>query len=181
VQISMISSEAYKWHAVYTKSRNEKQVAQLIQKKGIDAYLPLQKKLKVWSDRKKWVEEPLIRSYVFVRVCEREYYEVLNIQGVVKYVTFNSKAAPIPDWQIDAMKKVVASDLPVSFSTDFFKKDEQIKIESGPLMGFKGTVVMDSHMKKKVAIHIHSIGLSMLVQIDPSFLKRARSNKAKKA
>jgi transcriptional antiterminator RfaH len=94
----------------------------LIQKKGIDAYLPLQKKLKVWSDRKKWVEEPLIRSYVFVRVCEREYYEVLNIQGVVKYVTFNSKAAPIPDWQIDAMKKVVASDLPVSSVQTFLKK-----------------------------------------------------------
>ena len=56
------------WFAVYTKSRNEKKVYERLIDEGYEAYLPLQKRLKQWSDRKKWVEEPLLRSYVFVKI-----------------------------------------------------------------------------------------------------------------
>ena len=55
------------WYALYTKSRNEKKAHSALVSSGIDSFLPLIKNLKQWSDRKKWVEEPLFRSYLFVQ------------------------------------------------------------------------------------------------------------------
>jgi len=162
----------YNWHAIYTRSRNEKVVAQLLSEQGIDVYLPLQKKLRQWSDRKKWVEVPYINSYVFVKTSEKEYYDILNTQGVVRYVTFNGKAAPIPEWQIQAMQKIIASDTPVVFSSHRFKKGEKVKIENGALMGYDGEVVRDNDGRKKVAIRIGNIGVSMVVELDLSDVKK---------
>jgi len=162
----------YYWHAIYTRSRNEKVVAQLLSEQGIDVYLPLQKKLRQWSDRKKWVEVPYINSYVFVKTSEKEYYDILNTQGVVRYVTFNGKAAPIPEWQIQAMQKIIASDTPVVFSSHRFKKGEKVKIENGALMGYDGEVVRDNDGRKKVAIRIGNIGVSMVVELDLSDVKK---------
>jgi len=84
------------WYAVYTRSRTEKQTQELLLRSGIEVYLPLVKNLKQWSDRKKWVEEPLFRSYLFVHISPAEYYDVLNIPGAVRYITFEGKAVAIP-------------------------------------------------------------------------------------
>jgi len=168
----MSSKLVYNWHAIYTRSRNEKVVAQLLYDQGIEVYLPLQRKLRQWSDRKKWVEVPYINSYVFVKTSEKEYYDILNTQGVVRYVTFNGKAAPIPEWQIQAMQKVISSDTPVVFSSHRFRKGEKVKIENGALMGYDGEVIRDTDGKKKVAIRIGNIGVSMVVELDLSDVKK---------
>lgn len=164
----MSQRSVYQWHAVYTKSRNEKLVAKLLSDRGIDVYLPLQRKLRQWSDRKKWVEVPYINSYVFVKTSEKEYYDILNTQGVVRYVTFNGKAAPIPEWQIEAMQKLISADSPVVFSSHRFRKGEKVKIERGTLMGYEGEVVRDTDGKKKVAIRIGDIGVSIIVEMNLS-------------
>ncbi len=93
------------WYALYTKSRNEKKVHQLLEEAGIESYLPLIKTLKQWSDRKKWVEEPLFKSYIFVQVQANQYYHVLNIPGIVRYITFEGKAVIVPEKQILAIKQ----------------------------------------------------------------------------
>jgi transcription antitermination factor NusG len=84
------------WYAVYTKPRSEKKLADLLNDKGIEAYLPMRRTLKQWSDRKKMVDEPLITSYVFVHVFRKNYFEVLNTPGAVKYIWFCGKPAVIP-------------------------------------------------------------------------------------
>lgn len=168
-------SLVYHWYAIYTRSRGEKVTAKLLGDQGFEVYLPLQKKLRQWSDRKKWVEVPYINSYVFVKTSEKEYYDILNTQGVVRYVTFEGKAAAIPDWQIDAMKKVLSSDSHVTFSGHRFRKGEKVMIEKGALMGHHGEVVLDSDGKKKVMIRIGEIGISMMVQLDLSDVKKVDS------
>ena len=75
-----------------------------LEEKGIETYLPLKKELRVWSDRKKWVESPLFTSYVFVKVSDREYHEAVNSDWAVCYVCFESRAVPIPDSQIESLK-----------------------------------------------------------------------------
>lgn len=168
-------SQVYQWYAIYTRSRGEKVTAKLLSDQGFEAYLPLQKKLRQWSDRKKWVEVPYINSYIFVKTSEKEYYDILNTQGVVRYVTFEGKAAAIPDWQIDAMKKVLSSDSHVTFSGHRFRKGEKVMIEKGALMGHHGEVVVDNDGKKKVMIRIGEIGISMMVQLDLSDVKKVDS------
>lgn len=171
----MAIQQTYKWYAIYTKSRAEKAVQERLQEQQIETFLPLQKKLRKWSDRKKWVETPYINSYVFVRVSEKEYYSILNTQGAVRYVTFEGKAAPIPDWQIDAMKKVVSSDQQFHFSSQRFQKGESLVIETGALAGYSGEVIRDSDGKKKVLIRIDQIGYSLVVEMDILEVKKVNS------
>ena len=158
----------YHWYAAYTRSKGEKIAAKLLKEQGIEVYLPLQRKLRQWSDRKKWVEVPYINSYIFVYTSEKEYYDILNTQGVVRYITFEGKAASIPSWQIEAMKKIIASDSPVTFSGHRFKKGEKIQIQVGALMGYEGEVVRDTDGQKKVVIRIGQLGVSMMVHLDIS-------------
>ncbi len=166
----------YHWYAVYTRSRGEKVAAKLLQDQEIEVYLPLQRKLREWSDRKKWVEVPYINSYLFVYTSEKEYYDILNTQGIIRYITFEGKAAIIPDWQIEAMKKIIASDTTVTFSAHRFRKGEKIQVESGALMGYEGEVVQDTDGKKKVIIRINQLGLSMMLHIDISDVRRIIPN-----
>jgi len=165
----------YNWYAIYTKSRSEKLVFDRLQEQNIEAFLPLQKKLRQWSDRKKWVEVPYINSYVFVKVSEKEHYDVLNTQGAVRYITFEGKAAPIPEWQIEAMKKVVSSDKAFYFSNQHFRKGDKINIDVGTLAGYTGEVVHDSEGKKKVLIRIDQIGYSLVVEMDILEVKKVKS------
>lgn len=168
-------SLVYQWYAIYTRSRGEKITATLLSDQGFEVYLPLQRKLRQWSDRKKWVEVPYINSYVFVKSSEKEYYDILNTQGVVRYVTFEGKAAAIPDSQIEAMKKILSTNEHVTFSGHRYRKGEKVLIEKGALMGHHGEVVLDSDGKKKVMIRIGEIGISMMVQLELSDLKKVES------
>jgi len=45
------TSLTYNWHAVYVKSRTEKKAQTELQFKEIETFLPLQRKLRQWSDR----------------------------------------------------------------------------------------------------------------------------------
>jgi transcription antitermination factor NusG len=88
------------WHALYTKPRHEKKVADQLLDKRIDTYLPLRKILKQWSDRKKWVEEPLFKSYVFIHADAKERQRALYTYGVLKLVQFGDEPARVRDDEI---------------------------------------------------------------------------------
>ena len=80
------------WYAIYTHSRAEKRVSDRLTEAGIETFLPLQKTLRQWSDRKKLVEKPLISSYVFVKVVPREFFTVRKTDGVVKFIMLAGQA-----------------------------------------------------------------------------------------
>ncbi|MCD6091864.1 MAG: UpxY family transcription antiterminator [Bacteroidales bacterium] len=165
----------YNWYAVYVRSRAEKAVYDRFIDQGIEAFLPLERKLRKWSDRKKWVEVPYINSYVFVKSSEKEYFDVLNTFNVMRYITFEGKAAIIPEWQIEAMKKIVSSKESFHFSSHRFQKGEKIVIESGALTGYSGEVIYDSDKKKKILIRIDQIGYSMVVEMDILEVKKVKT------
>ena len=160
----------YNWYAVYTNPRTEKKINERLLKKNIEVYLPLQKKLRQWKDRKKWVEEPLIHSYIFVKVSEKEYYDVLNTSGIVRYVTFSGKAAPIPEWQIVAMKQLIESKHDFEVTTEELQKGDYVKVVSGALTGMQGELI-SFRSEKKVLIRIEHIGHCLIVNIPLSQLK----------
>lgn len=153
------------WHAVYTKSRAEKKVLLELEFQGIEAYLPLQKKLRQWSDRKKWVETPLISGYIFVHINNFHYDKVLQTQGVVTYVRFEGKAAIIPDDQIDAIKRLLRQhQYEVKISHENFSEGDHIEVMGGPLMGLKGTLV-SLRGKKRVAVQLSQLNISLTIDL----------------
>ena len=169
----ILEAPTYYWYALYTKSRQEKKVYTEMLKRGLVAYLPLETKIKQWSDRKKKVEEPMIRSYVFVKTSEKEYYDILNITGIVHYVTFEGKAASIPEWQIEAMRKMNDYHAPHTYSGEKFMKGEKVIIEAGPLKGYEGEVINDNKGNKKLIIRIENLGYSMVVENPGSTIKKS--------
>ena len=87
----IIEDNSEKWIAVYTKPRHEKTVSNELYKKGYEVYLPLLKERRKWSDRKKWIEFPLFRSYLFVRTDIKNVLFVVQTYGVVKIIKFGEK------------------------------------------------------------------------------------------
>lgn len=159
------------WYAAYTKPRNEKKVYSRLAERGIDVFLPLQKKIKQWSDRKKLVEEPLFRSYIFVRIGQKDYYSVLNTAGIVRYVTFGGKAAPIPDRQIEQVKQLLVQDVEIEPIDETLELGTMVEVKFGGLMGIVGELV-DHAGKKKVIIRIDHVSHSLLVTLPTGYIAR---------
>jgi len=164
-----VTLEKY-WYALYTRSRSEKQVHELLERSGVEAYLPLQKTLKQWSDRKKWVEVPLFRSYIFVHISELEYYDVLNTPGVVRYVSFEGKAVPIPPQQIEAIRQFVDTGAELPDVELNLEPGCRVDIIAGPMRGISGELI-EIMGKKKVRIEIDGLGHSVFLELPASQIR----------
>jgi transcription antitermination factor NusG len=160
--------EKKSWYAVYTKPRWEKKVFALMQDQGLEAYCPLNRVRKRWSDRIKWVNEPLFKSYVFVRIDEAEQTTVRMVSGVVNFVYWLGKPARVKDTEIDVIRKFLNDYSEVVATPVSLHKDAKITIRRGALMDKEATVV--KVMNNKVQVIIESIGFSLVALIDKSNL-----------
>lgn len=169
---SVLKNEEYKWYPVYTNPRAEKSAFKALENKGIETYLPLHRQLKQWSDRKKWVEEPLIKSYLFVRIKENDQTEVLMTKGISRFIFFSGKIAPMPDRQIDELKMLMASSLHLEVTAEGLQTGEKVVIKAGPLKGLSGEII--SHRSQKVLIvRLDSLGYSIIINVATALLNRA--------
>jgi len=159
-----------KWFAVYTKPRHEKKVAELFELQGIEYYLPLVKTLKQWSDRKKKVEETLIKSYIFVKTNFSDFPQIVRTNGVINFVKFEKKEAAIPEAQIQALKIFVNNDVEYSVTNEHFKKGQKVKITQGVLKDIEGELVSFSG-KTKLYIRIEHIGYGLLAEVNSAFVE----------
>jgi transcription antitermination factor NusG len=154
----------YNWYAVRVKSRSEKKVYSDLIEQEIEAYLPLQRKLRQWSDRKKWVEMPLISGYVFVYISRKEYETVLKVYNVVCYVYFEGKAAIIRDADINLLKRMLGQvEVELEITVEQLKPGQMVEIISGPLCGIIGELI-NFQGKNKVALRIQPLGYTVLVE-----------------
>ena len=158
------------WYAIYTRPRAEKRVYSYLQEQGIEAFLPIQKSLRIWSDRKKMVEVPLFTSYVFVKVDSKEHYYVLKTFGVVKYICFEGRAVAIPQSQIDNLFLLVNSDAELEATSRKFLKGQNVEVVLGSLKGLTGELVKTGR-KNRVLVRIDHLEQNLLVNIPISYLK----------
>lgn len=159
-----------KWYAIYTNPRAEKKTAEKLKEKGIEVYLPLQTTLKQWSDRKKKVEEPLFKSYVFVLInLELERLLVLETPGVVKFVRIGGEVPVIRTPIIDAIKLSLAYFFDIQITNQDLYINQQVQVIAGPLRGYTGKV-MEQHGNQYFAVHIEELGAHMLLKIPATHL-----------
>jgi len=149
------------WHALYTRSRYEKRVADEIQKKGIPAYLPMMRILRQWSDRKKWVDEPLFRGYVFIQSNSIERYRSLQTAGVVRMVEFEGKPAIVPEDEIDRIKRILKEGECVE-PCDAMSVGDRVSIIRGPLLGIEGRL-MEIQGRSRLIVSVPSINQALRV------------------
>lgn len=168
----MINDEK-RWYAIYTKSRSEKKVDILLVKKGIESWCPVQKVQRQWSDRKKIIDDPLFKSYVFVHINEKERLHTLTTDGVLNFVHYLGKPAVIHDSEIELIKKYLAEkDAKIHIiSGEGFKENDKVKIHHGVFMDNTGTVLRANN--KKIYVQLQSLGQIMVVEFSVEFLELA--------
>ncbi|AWW00913.1 UpxY family transcription antiterminator [Arcticibacterium luteifluviistationis] len=149
------------WYVLYTKPRNEKIVAESLQNIGLETYCPVLKTERKWSDRKKMVEEPLFRSYVFVRLEEHLRNKVFAVPGVVRYLFWLEKPAIVKDKEITTIKNMLSDFEHSDILTEQFEAKDRIKLKSGPLMDIEGRVkYQNGH---KIEVLLPSLQLKLVV------------------
>ena len=162
------------WIAVYTKPRHEKVVKNELEERNIESYLPLISRKHRWSDRMKWVETPIFKSYLFARIELKNYIDVLQTRGVHHIIKFQNKIAVIPDIQIDNLKKMIYGGFD-PFPSDYFTIGDEVEVVGGPLKGITG-VVDRNHTTDKLIIKIDAIQHAVAVQIENKYLKPIKNN-----
>ena len=160
----------YRWYPVYTRSRAEKKANEELNRKGIQTYLPLKKEVKHWSDRKKIVEEPLIKSYLFAYISAREYAEVLMTNGVARFIYFSSQVASIPDQQIHDLKLLLATDADLELIDYDIKPGESVLIKAGPFKGIIAELVSLQN-KQRIILRLQNMGYSININTSIAFVE----------
>lgn len=164
-------STEVRWYAIYTNPRAEKQVRDRLIESQVEVFLPLQKTYRIWSDRKKLIEKPLLASYVFVRVSPAIFQKVYQIRGVVKFVTFEGQPASIPQNQIDNLRLLINSDTEIEITSEKYEKGDNVEVIRGSLIGLTGELVKRGK-QNRVLVRIDRLDQNLIVDIPITFLRR---------
>lgn len=161
----------YKWYPVYTRSRAEKKAYEELNRKKITSYLPLKKTVKQWSDRKKIIEEPLIKSYLFVYISSKEYAEVLMTNGIARFLYFSGEIASMPEKQIEDLKLLLATETDLELIEKDIKTGEKVIIKAGPFKGMLAETV-SLHNKQRLILRLENMGVAIEINTSMAFVEK---------
>lgn len=153
----------FAWYAVYTKPRWEKKVAELLSRKKIDNYCPLNKVERQWHDRRKIIEEPLFTSYVFVHIPKEQQTEVRKTDGIINFVYWLGKPAVIRPNEIEAIRDFLEDHRNVRLEKTKVSLNDAVRVMRGPLIGQEGSVMEVYHQKAK--IFLPSLGYCLVADL----------------
>lgn len=156
--------EQKRWFVVRTNPKAEKKVAERFCNLAIEHYLPLYKTIKKWHDRKKRVEEPLIKGYIFVYLSEKERYKTFDVPGVVRYLFVNGKIATISENDIDNLKLFCRFE-EIVIEKNKHNIGDEIEIISGELIGLRG-FIKETVKGNFILIEIDSLGFFASIKIN---------------
>jgi transcription elongation factor/antiterminator RfaH len=161
----------YGWYALYTRPRHEKRVLQELSDKKIEAFLPTCKVRRRWSDRYKVIEEPLFKNYLFVYMNTREnYYETLRPYGAVRFVMFEGKPAQIPQKEIEAIRRLVNSELSYD-PHPYLTVGSRVVVNSGPLAGCEGILVRKKG-SNRIVLSVNLLQQSVSAELDADWIEQ---------
>lgn len=128
------------WYAAYTKHHHEKTAAELLARKGFEVFLPLYRSAHRWKDRTKTVDLPLFPGYLFLRTDLMRKLDILRTAGVFWLVGNGDCACPVPETEIDAVRKIIESSSRFE-PHPLLKTGDRVRIQSGPLTGIEGILI----------------------------------------
>ena len=160
------------WYVLYTRPNFEKIIDKRLKEHGFNSYLPLQKELRQWNDRKVWIETPLFKSYIFLKTSIRKKDLVFKITGILNYVRFGSQLPIISEQEIDRIKQLCLYQGKILIELENSRVGEEVEIREGPLAGLHG-ILTGVNDTKKVCIHIESLNCfaSVVIGSDSVSLK----------
>jgi transcription antitermination factor NusG len=154
------------WYAAYTRSNYEKKVVSQFALRGIPNYLPVWQEVHSWSDRRKHVEVPVFRGYVFVRFEDtgRNRLNILQTPGVARIVGGCSDIEVIPDAEIIAIQQLLTSKVKCA-PHHFLQEGDWVRVMRGSLQGVEG-IFLRHKGSSRLIISISLISQSVATEID---------------
>jgi len=163
----------FPWFALQVRARYEQGVADHLNGKGYELFLPLYKCRKRWSDRVKEVEVPLFPGYLFCRLNPQDRLPILKTPGVIQVVGSNRIPAAVDEHEIQAIQAMVASGIP-NQPWPFLATGDRVRIESGPLSGLEG-ILVEFKGNHRLVLSVTLLQRSVAVEIDSAFVASLRS------
>ena len=151
------------WYVAYTLPRHEKSVADRLQSRDVETYLPLYSLVRTWNRRRVEVELPLFPGYVFVKMIITDRVRVLAHPGVIRLVGFNGNAVALPDGEIERLRSSLATWKAEPYP--FLTAGKQVKIKSGPFVGFQGRIIRRKG-KMRLIVSLELIQSAILLELD---------------
>jgi transcriptional antiterminator NusG len=152
------------WYALWTRSRHEQVVREQIERKQIDAFLPTITRWSRWKDRKKKIDWPLFPGYCFARFSPEESLAVLKCTGVVNIVSVDGKPAPIPEHEIESIRRLIESDLQYD-PCPLIREGMMVEVKHGVLKGVVGRLVRKG-AHARLVLSVDLIGQGVSVEVD---------------
>ncbi|MFY9701794.1 MAG: UpxY family transcription antiterminator, partial [Terriglobales bacterium] len=160
------SQEELHWYALHTRARHEKAIERRLREQGMETFVPTTMEVHRWSDRQKKVEVPLFSCYVFLRcaLSAEDRMRVYQVESVHGFVGMRGSSLPIPDEQIESIRKVLTQAAPWR-SYPFLKAGQRVRVRGGAMDGVEGVFVSENG-DHSLIISIDAIQRSMAVRID---------------
>jgi len=159
------------WYAVCTRSRFEKKLLWELTERSVEVFLPMREILSRWKDRKKRIWIPLFSGYIFVNHINtpENRYRVLNVPGAVRFVSINGRAEPVPDYQIDAVRRFLEANIAVD-PYPYMQVGRRVEIIAGPLKGIQGILVQKKG-RFRFVLKVDLIQQAVSVEVDASDIR----------
>ena len=155
-------NENRRWHAVYTKPRHEKKALERLSINGFEVFCPMTITIKQWSDRKKKISTPLIPSYIFVHVNEKEKSKALEDPSVLNYIYWLGKPAIIRDYEIERLKGLISKEKMQEFEIKKLKIGEKISLSKGYLKDENATIKKVNN--NNVHVELSELGIVVILK-----------------
>lgn len=168
--------DSAKWFALYTKSRGEKKVYEQLKNANYEVFLPIYTTLRQWSDRKKKVQEPLIRQVVFLRIPPKELNDIYRFQLITGVVREFGKPAIIKESEINTLR-IVANEwngeLIESENTENLRVGDEIEVIKGSFTGVFGYTT-DVKGKHRIVVYLRTLNVQFSINIPKSHVRKVK-------
>ncbi len=161
-------SQEDQWYALYTYPRHEKHIAEQIERRNFQCFLPLYRSVRRWKDRRKEVDLVLFPGYVFVQMNLEDRLKVLQLPGVVRLVSFDGRPAAMPTGEIENLRERFTCTSKIE-PHPYLRAGRRVRVSRGPLRGLEGIIVR----RKECSRFVFSIDLiqrSVAVEVDEADL-----------
>jgi transcription elongation factor/antiterminator RfaH len=157
------------WYAAYTCARHEKRVAQQLNERRIEAFLPMYRAIRKWKDRKKELQLPLFPSYVFIRIDIKDRLRVQQVPGVVSFVSFGGSPVPLRSSDLETLRQGSANPTQIA-PHPYLKVGRRVRVAGGPFAGTEG-ILMRRRNGCRVVVAIDLLQRSVAVEADEADLE----------
>jgi len=159
-----LASTPLNWFALTVHPKHEQLAECGLKYHGFEAYLPIHRVRRQWSDRRKDLDQVLFPGYVFCRFDPSQKLHVLQSPSVRSVVSLGRDPLPVDESEIAAVRALISTGRPIDVCP-YIRVGRRVRVSHGPLEALRGVIlrVKDSW---RVVVSVEALGCSVAIEVD---------------